>query len=75
VTRRELLEKLKQPEYIGDGVYVYHDGYQMWLYTERDGYRHEIALEIEVMTSLGEYAARIGNMIRDFIDTERKSGV
>ena len=41
--------------YIGDGVYASHDGYQIWLSTERDGFQHRIALESETLAGLFSY--------------------
>lgn len=44
------------PRYLGDGVYAYHDGYQIWLKTEREMGRVErIALEPDVLQSLIRY--------------------
>jgi hypothetical protein len=45
--------------YLGDGVYASHDGYHIWLRTERDGREHLIALEPYVLTALAEYRARL----------------
>ena len=43
--------------YIGDGVYVAHDGYHVWLTTNREDGRggHQIALEPAVLKALDEY--------------------
>jgi len=41
--------------YLGDGVYVIFDGYQIWLETEREDGVHRIALEPEVYSRLAEY--------------------
>lgn len=47
-------------EYIGDGVYVSFDGYQLWLETEREfGQKHYIALEPEVFKALCDYRNRV----------------
>jgi hypothetical protein len=46
-------------EYLGDGVYVYHDGFQVWLITERDEGEHRIALEPVVFDNLVRYRKRI----------------
>lgn len=43
-------------DYLGDGVYVGHDGYQIWLGTQ---YGNRIALEPSVMAALLRYAGRI----------------
>ncbi len=46
--------------YLGDGVYAGFDGYQIWLFTEREQdvaqrIVHEIALEPACISSLKEY--------------------
>lgn len=48
-------------EYIGDGVYVAHDGYSIWLSTVRTDpeIEHYIALEPGVLTALNDYATRM----------------
>lgn len=46
-------------DYLGDGVYAAHDGYQIWLGTERDGRWETIALEPGVYDRLIDYAKRI----------------
>jgi hypothetical protein len=45
-------------EYIGDGVYVSHDGFQMWLHVGAHHNPPVVALEPEVMDSLIEYYKR-----------------
>lgn len=55
---------LEQPprrdeSYIGDGVYVSHDGYHIWLRTERQEGWHEIALEPPVYEALLTYVNRL----------------
>lgn len=49
-------------EYIGDGVFVTHDGFQLWLRTGDDEYvqLQRIAMEPEVFQALLEYASRFG---------------
>lgn len=55
-------------DYIGDGVYVEFDGYNVWLKTERDGRIHEIALEPPVFDSLCGFVKRINeNVSQDAI--------
>lgn len=46
-------------EYIGDGVYVDFDGYQIWLSTDRGGVTHEIALEPSLLKALDHYRERL----------------
>lgn len=50
-------------EYIGDGVYVNHDGYHLWLQTleNEEGRKNEIALEPDVFQKLVEYAEKFGS--------------
>ena len=48
-----------QREYIGDGVYVFHDGYHIWLTTDRSDGRHRIALEPSVLAALNDFAKRL----------------
>lgn len=52
---------MKQPneEYIGDGVFVSFDGYQIWLRTPREGGDHVIALEPMVLEYLFEYVDKL----------------
>jgi Protein of unknown function (DUF1778) len=49
---------MAEETYLGDGVYVSHDGYQFIVRTERETGRHWIALEDEVMAALFGYASR-----------------
>lgn len=54
---------LKHKDYIGDGVYVGFDGYQIWLMTgtgapSLDAEQH-IALEPAVWRQLQEYVAKL----------------
>ena len=49
----------KNDEHIGDGVYISHDGYQLWLAANH----HEnkvIALEPAVLSQLIKYAEKHG---------------
>ena len=46
--------------YLGDGVYVGFDGYQLWLWTLEGNH---IALEPEVLEQLGKYQADLGPRI------------
>ncbi len=48
-----------QPDYLGDGVYVSHDGYHVWICAERGGRAHEVALEPGLVQKLIEYVERI----------------
>jgi hypothetical protein len=53
--------------YLGDGVYASHDGYQIWLRTERldDNYGsiiHEIALDYRTLDTLLQYINELKQM-------------
>lgn len=45
--------------YLGDGVYVEHDGWHIILSTERDGRTEKIYLDPSVFDSLQRYAAML----------------
>jgi len=46
-------DELKHKQYIGDSVYVGHDGYHVWIYTDNGfGPRNSIALEPDVFDAL-----------------------
>jgi hypothetical protein len=50
---------MKQNEYIGDGVYASHDGWQIWLGLDPQHHGNRIiALEPAVFKSLLEYASQ-----------------
>ncbi len=53
------------PRYIGDGVFVSFDGYQLWLKAERDGREHAVAVEFPVYGSLVRYVRDL----RDALET------
>ena len=46
---------LKDVEYLGDGVYAGHDGFNIWLVTKVDGTWHEVALDPSVAISFKAY--------------------
>lgn len=51
----------RDPQYLGDGVYVGHDGSQLWLRTGTHlNIYNQIALEPNVIKSLNDYAKRQG---------------
>ena len=51
---------MEDQEYIGDGVYVGHDGHQFWLYANHHEFpTDKIALEVEVFTELTNYVKKI----------------
>ena len=47
-------------EYLGDGVYAAHDGYQIWLRIGAHTNAPVVALDEQVLTALHDYAIRIG---------------
>lgn len=57
--RRESSMIRKHETYLGDGVYAWTDGYQLWLRTERDDGEHTIALEPAVFAALITYEKRL----------------
>ena len=49
----------REPDYIGDGVYVSLDaGSQIWLRVKRSGLLHEIALDSSTFAALVRYQQR-----------------
>lgn len=56
----KIIEGLRGPEYIGDGVYVGRDGSSLILRTSRDGGGiNEIFLEPDVFDALEKYVKRV----------------
>lgn len=53
-------------EYLGDGVYASHDGYQIWL-AVGNHQNKVVALEPTVMAALVRYSQRI-EALRDQVD-------
>lgn len=49
------LEPPEFKDYLGDGVYVRFDGYQIWVSADRYGMLHEVALEPAVFEKLRQY--------------------
>ena len=56
---REALEGLKDPLHLGDGLYIGHDDYGVWLKAERDGRMHEVYVEPGVWQNLVLYWQRM----------------
>ena len=50
---------LQDRAYLGDGVYVGHDGYNIWLAVTRDGRPEQVALEPAVFAELVAYERRL----------------
>lgn len=57
--------------YLGDGLYASFDGYQIWLFADRYGQKHEVALEPIVFKTLVAYAAAIkgGGFVNEDADS------
>ena len=49
---------LKLKRYLGDGVYAGFDGYQIWVWAERDGREHAVAFEAATLASLAKFRLR-----------------
>lgn len=56
---RESLADLKDPLHLGDGLYVGHDDFGVWLKAERYGMIHEVYVEPSVFRNLTEYVKRM----------------
>lgn len=51
-------EELQEPEYLGDGIYAGHDGYQIWIGANAP--TGTVALEPGVFLALLRYAKKVG---------------
>lgn len=45
--------------YLGDGLYVRHDGWQYWLFTQQG---NEVALEPSVLNAFFQYVEKISQV-------------
>ena len=54
---------MKLKRYLGDGVYAGFDGYQIWLWCDRFGTEHEIALDGTTYIALCEYSTDLADII------------
>lgn len=61
-TAQAQMPEANKETYVGDGVYVCHDGYQLWLRTGDDEYTgiQRIALDPAVFRGLVDYAKQFG---------------
>ena len=59
------MKGLKLQRYLGDGVYAGFDGYQIWVWAEREGREHTVAFEAETLASLARYTADLKHMAHD----------
>lgn len=50
---------MQDMDYMGDGVYVGHDGYQLWLTTGSHENPELLAIDMNVLKALNNYAHRI----------------
>lgn len=48
------------PDYLSDGIYVSHDGEQVWLSVDREGTLEAIALDGPGLQALIHYATKVG---------------
>ncbi len=53
---------MSEKVYIGDGVYVFNDGFHVILETPRDGRMETIYLELSVYIKLVQYANKVFSM-------------
>lgn len=49
-----------EPDYLGDGAYVSHDGEQVWISADREDSFHAVALDGGALQQLITYAKKIG---------------
>ena len=62
----------KQDErYLGDGVYASHDGYNIWVRAERNGFEHAVAFEPGLIRLLVRYEQDI---LRKYSSSHGESG-
>jgi hypothetical protein len=57
------MKGLKLQRYLGDGVYAGMDGFQIWLWAERFGVEHSIAIDASVYAALCKYSTDLADMI------------
>ena len=50
--------EMQEMDYLGDGVYVGHDGYQIWLTVDSHHNAPLVALDPSVLKALVQYAKR-----------------
>jgi hypothetical protein len=54
-----MADEKREESYIGDGVYASFDGWYVWLYTDRETGRDQIALEPAVFAKLSEFCKEV----------------
>jgi hypothetical protein len=67
-----MTKHLKLKRYLGDGVYAGFDGYQIWVWAERDGREHAIAFEADTLAMLAQYTATLKHMAHDAASLNRE---
>lgn len=45
--------------YLGDGLYAWFDGYQVWLRAPREGGDHVVALEPETLEAFEQFVRKL----------------
>ena len=65
--------KRSNEDYIGDGVFVSFDGYQIWLRTPRENGDHEIALDPMVLSALFDYVKTIKKAAARIEEAQRRA--
>jgi hypothetical protein len=63
---------VKLARYLGDGVYIGFDGHQLWLWTDRFGVEHEIALDASTYAALCKYSTDLVGMLERKEPMERE---
>jgi|HubBroStandDraft_6_1064221.scaffolds.fasta_scaffold596617_1 hypothetical protein len=63
---------VKLKRYLGDGVYAGFDGYLMWLWTDRFGSEHEIAIDANTYFQLHSYWIDLADIIARKESLERE---
>lgn len=48
-----------QPEHLGDGAYVSHDGYGIWVSCDREDGLHAVCLEQTAVEELATYLKKV----------------
>lgn len=71
-----LVRELKAKQYLGDGAYIHHDGYHVWL-TTSDGTRdtNAIGLEPTVLTALLRELDRMKKLVAEINRLTEKAAV
>jgi hypothetical protein len=59
--RSSVTKELKR--YLGDGVYAGFDGFQIWLWCDRFGTEHSIALDKDTYIALCKYSTDLADII------------